>query len=151
MTEEVVYSRHNTGEVPQAANCGLKFLGGGSSVQEELANVCHPGNKFVLSEGDYQLSKIKIPTKDDLQFRRSCLCPELVSCVHALAGCVFFWMIWACGCINCEEGSSLCASDVVGAGDADSQADDVINVDVVHPLGVDGDVNNQLETLHKGD
>ena len=30
MTEEVVYSRHDKGKVPQAANCGFEFLGGGS-------------------------------------------------------------------------------------------------------------------------
>ena len=60
-------------------------------------------------------------------------------------------MIRVHGCIHCEKGSALCASNAVGAGDVDSQVDDVINVDVVHPSWVDGDVNNQLQTLPEGD
>ena len=60
-------------------------------------------------------------------------------------------MIWTHGCIDCKEGSGLYASDVVSAGDVDSQADDAINVDVVRPSGVNGDVNNQLQTLPRGD
>jgi hypothetical protein len=57
-------------------------------------------------------------------------------------------MIWARGCIHCKEGSSLCASDVVIAGDVDNRADNVIDIDVVHPSGVNGDVKNQESTLN---
>ena len=67
LTEEVVYSWQDKGEVPQAANCGLEFLGGGSFIQEELAGVPCPGNTFVFWEGDYQLSKVEVPTKDDVE------------------------------------------------------------------------------------
>ena len=42
-------------------------------------------------------------------------------------------------------------SNVVGAGDVDSQVDDIIDVDVVRSSWVDGDVNNQLQSLPKGD
>ena len=49
-----------------------------------------------------------------------------------------------------QGGQCFCASDVVGAGDVDSQADAVINVDVVRPLWVDGDVDNQLQILPEG-
>ncbi len=142
--EEVAYSWQDNGEVPQMANCGFEFLGGGSSIQEELADVPCPGNKFVFREGDYQSSKVEVPTKDDLRFRGSHLCSEFVPCAHALAGRGFFWMIWARGCIHCKEGGTLYAGDVVGAGEVNSQVDDVIYVDVVHPSWVDGDVNNQL-------
>ena len=144
MTEEVVYSWQDKGEVPQAANCGLEFLGGGSFIREELADVCCPGGKFIFWEGDYQSSKVEVRTKDDLQFRVSRLCSEFVPCVYALAGRGFLWMIWVCGCIHCKEDGALCASNVVGAGDVNIQVDDVIYVDVVHPSWVDGDVNNQL-------
>ena len=65
-TKEVVYSWHNKGEVPHMANCGFEFLGGGSPIQEELADVCCPGDKFVFREGDYWLSKVEVPTTDDL-------------------------------------------------------------------------------------
>ncbi len=40
---------------------------------------------------------------------------------------------------------------VVGAWDVDSQVDDVIYVDVARTLWVDGDVDNQLQALPKGD
>ena len=60
-------------------------------------------------------------------------------------------MIRAHGCIHCKEGSALCVSDVVGAGDVDSQVDDVINVDAMRSSGVDEDVDNQLQTLPKED
>jgi hypothetical protein len=60
-------------------------------------------------------------------------------------------MIRVRGCIHCKEGSALCASDVVGAWDVDSQVDDVIYVDVVRTSWVDGDVDNQLQALPKGD
>ena len=150
-TEEVVYSWHDEGEVPQAANCGLEFHGGGSFIQEELADVCCPGDKFIFREGDYQSSKVKVPTKDDLRFRGSHLCSEFVPRVHALAGRGFLWMIPAQGCIHCKEDSALCASDVVGVGDVDSQVDDVIYVDVLCPSWVDGDVNNQIQTFPEGD
>jgi hypothetical protein len=65
-TDEVVYSWHNKGKVPQAANYEFEFLGGGSFIPEELADVRCPGDKFVFWEGDYQSSKVKVPTKDDL-------------------------------------------------------------------------------------
>ena len=92
-TVEIVYSWHNEGKVPHAANCGLEFLGGCSFVQEELADVCCPGNKFVFWEGDHQSSKVGIPTKDDLCFSGSRLCSEFVHCIYALTGRGFFWMI----------------------------------------------------------
>ena len=76
------------------ANCGLEFLGGGSSfVQEEMSDVCCPGDNFVFQEGDYLSSKVKVPTKDDLRFHESCLCFEFAHHVHALMGHGFFWMI----------------------------------------------------------
>ena len=53
-------------------------------------------------------------------------------------------MIWTHSCIYCKEGSGLCASNVVGARYVDSQVDDVINVDIMHPSGIDGNVDNQL-------
>ncbi len=126
------------------ANCGLEYLGGGSFVQKELSDVCCPGDNFFFREGDYQSSEVKVPTKDDLRFCGSCLCFEFVPHVHALMGRGFFWMIRACGCIHCKEGSALCARDVVSAGDVDSQVDDVIDVDVMYPSGVNGDFDNQL-------
>ncbi len=118
---------------------------------EELNDVCCPGDTFVFQEGDYQLSKVEVPLKDDHGFHGSCLCSERVPCNLALAGHGFFWMIWAHGCIHWEEGSGLCARGVVGAGDVNSQVDDVINVDGMRPSGIDGDVNNQLRALPKGD
>ena len=54
-------------------------------------------------------------------------------------------------CIHYKEHSGLCVSNVVGAGDVDSQVDDIIDVDVVRSSWVDGDVNNQLQSLPKGD
>ena len=145
-TEEVVYSWHDKGEVPQTANCGFKFLGGGSFIREELTDICCPGNTFIFREGDYQSSKVEVPTKDDLRFRGSRLCFEFVPRVHALMGRGFLWMIRARGCIHCKESGALCASDMVGAWDVDSQVDDVIYVDVMRPLWVDGDV-----TMPEGD
>ena len=145
-----LWRRHDKGEVPQVANCGLEFLGNGGFVQEELADVCCPGDKFIFQEGDYQLSKVEVPTKDDLRFCGSRLCSELVPCIHALAGRGFFWMIWACGCIHCKEGSGLCTSNMVGAGDVDSQVDDVINVDVVCPSGLMGMSTIKSEPCPKG-
>ena len=149
-TEEFVYSLHNKGEVPKTANCGFEFFGGGSSIQEELADVRCPG-KFIFQEGDYQLSKVEFPTKDDLQFCGSRLCFEFVPHVNALLGCGFLWMIQVHGCIHCNEGGAHRASNVVGAWDVYSQVDDVIYVDAVRPSWVDGNDDNQLQTLHEGD
>ena len=59
-TEEVVYSWHNEGEVPQVANCGLEFLGSGSFVRGSwLMFVVQATNLFSGRE-------IIFPTKDDL-------------------------------------------------------------------------------------
>ena len=40
---------------------------------------------------------------------------------------------------------------MVGAWDVYSQVDDVIYVDAVRPSWVDGNDDNQLQTLHEGD
>ncbi len=45
----------------------------------------------------------------------------------------------------------MSSSNVVGPGDVDGEIDDVFYVDIVHPVGVDGDVNNQLSALTKRD
>ena len=65
-TEEVVYSWHNKSEVPQAANCGLKFLGDGSFIQEEPADVCCPGNKSF--PGREIISRLKLKSQPRMTF-----------------------------------------------------------------------------------
>ncbi len=75
----------------------------------------------------------------------------LVPCIHAFARDGFFQLIQPSGCIDGKEGGSLSLSNVVSPGDVDSEVDDVVNVDIMHPAGVDGDVNNQLSALTKRD
>ncbi len=45
----------------------------------------------------------------------------------------------------------MSTGDVVGTWNVDCEANDVVNVDVVSSLGVNGDFNNQLGTRGKGD
>ncbi len=53
-------------------------------------------------------------------------------------------MIWPSVDIDGEEGSRLSMGNVVCPGNVNRQVDDVIDEEVVCPVGVDGDVNNQL-------
>ncbi len=46
--------------------------------------------------------------------------------------------------INGKEGSRLSTEGVVCPGDVGHQFDDLVIVEIVHPAGVNGDVNNQL-------
>jgi hypothetical protein len=50
-----------------------------------------------------------------------------------------------------EESSCLCSSGVVGSGYVICEGSDVVDVDVLHPPGIDGDVNNKLSSMSKGD
>ncbi len=45
----------------------------------------------------------------------------------------------------------MALSNVVGLGDVDSEVDDSVHVDMVHPTGADEDVYNQLSALTKKD
>ncbi len=60
-------------------------------------------------------------------------------------------MIRSSGCVDGEEGGHLSTSDVVGPWDVDREADDVVDVEVMHSMGVDGDVDNQLCSFGKRD
>jgi hypothetical protein len=59
----------------------------------------------------------------------------------------FFWVIRPSGCVDVEEGGRLTTSNVVGPWDVDHEADDVANVEVMHSVGVNGDVDNQLRSF----
>ncbi len=61
----------------------------------------------------------------------------------------FFWVIWPRGCVDGKEGSRLSTSNMVSPWDVDHEANDVVNVEVMHSAGVDGDVNNQLHSFGK--
>jgi hypothetical protein len=63
----------------------------------------------------------------------------------------FFQVFRLSGCIDGKEGSSLSSSNVVGPRDVDGEVDDVVYVNIIHPAGGDGDVNNQLSPLTKRD
>ncbi len=60
-------------------------------------------------------------------------------------------MIRLSGCIDGKEGNSLSLSNVISPRDVGDEVDDVVYVDIVHPAGVNGDVNNQLSALTKRD
>ncbi len=58
-------------------------------------------------------------------------------------------MIRPSGCVDGKEGGRLSTSNVVGPWDVNREADDVVNVAVMHFAGVDRDVNNQLCSFGK--
>ncbi len=62
-------------------------------------------------------------------------------------------MVQAGGGVDGKESSRWSSSGVVVVGSryVDHEGDDVIDVDVVHFLGTDGYVDNQLSSMSKGD
>ncbi len=116
---------------------------------KQLADACRPSNKLVFGKGDQELPKIEFPTKDHLGLGESSLCHQLVSCVHAFARDWLLQMIWLSADVDGKEGGRLSPSDVVYPRDVHHQVDDVINVEAVHLVGVNGDVNNQLCSFSK--
>jgi hypothetical protein len=58
-------------------------------------------------------------------------------------------MIWSSSDVDGKEGGHFSTGNVVCPEDVDCQVDDVIDVEAVHPAGVDGDVNNQLCSFGK--
>ncbi len=60
-------------------------------------------------------------------------------------------MIQAGGGVDDKESSRLSLSSVVGSGDVNHEGNDVVDVDVMHPPGVDGDVDNQLISMSDGE
>ncbi len=51
-------------------------------------------------------------------------------------------MVWLCGGVDGEERGRLSASNVVGAWDVYCEEDDVVDVNIVQALWVDGDVDD---------
>ncbi len=96
------------------------------------------------------MSEVEEPTENHLCFGKACFGLELVSCVHAFAGNWSVGMEWSSRCVDCQECCCLPTGDVVGTWDVDSEANDVVDVDVVRSLGVNGDVDNQLSTCSEG-
>jgi hypothetical protein len=97
------------------------------------------------------VSEVKQPTKDHLLLGKARISLELVSCIHAFAGDGFVGMVRSCHCINGKECCCLSTGNVVRTWDVDCEANDVINVDIVSSLGVNGDFVNKLGTRGKGD
>ncbi len=58
-------------------------------------------------------------------------------------------MIQPSGCVDGKDGGRLSMSNMVGPWVVDREADDVVDVEVMHSAGVDGDVNNQLRSFGK--
>ncbi len=55
---------------------------------------------------------------------------------------------------HCADGKECCClsmGDVVGTWNVDCEANDVVNLDAVSSLGVNGDFDNQFGTRSKGD
>ncbi len=60
-------------------------------------------------------------------------------------------MIQSSCCVDGKECCCLSTGNVVGTWNVDCEANDVVNVDIVSSLGVNGDFDNQLGTRGKGD
>ncbi len=69
MAEEMIDARHDQCKVPQAADCRLKFLGGGHPCGEQLIDAHCPGDELVLGEQDFEASEVKLSAEDHLDFR----------------------------------------------------------------------------------
>jgi hypothetical protein len=60
-------------------------------------------------------------------------------------------MVWASGGVDGKKSSRSSSSGIVGSRYVNREGNDVVDVYVVHPPEIDGDVDNQLSFMSKGD